>query len=132
MTSLWSFKWWNLTSSFSSLRSDTRVLTVFSSSSLRTFSGLIAHFQIAPVTAARRGLSSHILTSFASFTSGSSPPCWRTRSLVTESWAHCHHTIQCVNGTVKEYVNGWITTGEQRQLTKLCGLWCEWEDVLKI
>ena len=52
---------------------------------LATFSGVIEHFQIAPVAAARRSLLS---TAWSSETNGSRPPNWRTRSRVLLSSAH--------------------------------------------
>lgn len=51
-----------------------------------TFSSLIAHFQIAPVTAAKSLLFSE-LPSRAD--SGCRPPCCLTRSRVSLSSAHC-------------------------------------------
>lgn len=53
---------------------------------LVTFSLLIAHFQIAPVTAARSCLFSELLSKAAR---GFRPPCCLTRSRVSWSSAHC-------------------------------------------
>lgn len=53
---------------------------------LITFSLLMEHFQIAPVTAANRSLLSVLLSRLAR---GLSPPCSLTRSRVSSSSAHC-------------------------------------------
>ena len=77
-----------ITSSGWLFNSPTNWSMAFSSWNLTTFSGLMAHFQMAPVAAANKSLFS-LLPSNA--TRGSRPPYWRTRSRVSFSSAHWKH-----------------------------------------
>jgi hypothetical protein len=72
---------------------------------LATFSGVIEHFHIAPVAAARRSLFS---TAWSRETKGSRPPNWRTRSRVLLSSAHYIGILRYILSARGRVWNSWV------------------------